>query len=204
MGACRQRSERRARISPVRIRAVTEDDLGAVSALLGLAAAYVRSDWDVPSFDLGRDAWIAEDGGRVVGYAAVTAGDRLAHVADDPGAADALLAAAIARARKLGFSRLRIGGESDLVRRHPFELETETLAMWRALAGSISPPRRPPRGAVRTFEPADGAAVHRLLDDAYRAWDSRYVPIAHDDWLRWMTGDIDFDPTVWWLAKRDG
>ena len=27
---------------------------------------------------------------------------------------------------------------------------------------------------------------------------------AHDDWLRWMTGDIEFDPTVWWLAERDG
>ena len=55
-----------------------------------------------------------------------------------------------------------------------------------------------------TAEPADAKAVHALLDEAYRAWDSRYVPLAHDDWLRWMTGDIDFDPTVWWLAERDG
>jgi GNAT superfamily N-acetyltransferase len=204
MGACRQRSERHATISPVRMRAVTEDDLGAVSALLGTAAAYVRSDWKVPSFDLRRDAWIAEDGGRAVGYAAVTAGERLAHVAADPGVADALLAAAVARARERGFGRLRIGGESGLVRRPPFELETETLAMQRPLSEPIPVPEWPPGIAVRTFEPADGAAVHRLLDDAYRAWDSRYVPIAHDDWLRWMTGDIDFDPTVWWLAERDG
>ena len=35
-------------------------------------------------------------------------------------------------------------------------------------------------------------------------WDERYVPIPHDDWLRWMTGDSDFDPAVWWLAERDG
>src|SRR3954451_22773173 len=122
MGASRQRSDRRATISPVRIRAVTEEDLGAVSTLLGVAAAHVRSDWDVPSFDLGRDAWTAEDGGRVIGYAAVAAGGRLAHVATDPEVADALLAAAIARARELGFGTLRMAGASDLVRRHPFEL----------------------------------------------------------------------------------
>ena len=45
--------------------------------------------------------------------------------------------------------------------------------------------------------------MQALLDEAYREWDSRYVPLAHDDWLRWMTGDIDFDPSVW-LAERDG
>jgi hypothetical protein len=50
----------------------------------------------------------------------------------------------------------------------------------------------------------DVLVVHALLDEAYRAWDSQYVPQTHDDWLRWMTGDVEFDPTVWWLAERDG
>jgi ribosomal protein S18 acetylase RimI-like enzyme len=57
---------------------------------------------------------------------------------------------------------------------------------------------------VRTFTPGDSAAVHALLDDAYSAWDRRYVPLAHDDWVRAMTGDVEFDPAVWWLAERAG
>jgi hypothetical protein len=48
------------------------------------------------------------------------------------------------------------------------------------------------------------SALHRLLDDAYRGWGRNYVPMAHDDWVRWMTGDVEFDPAVWWLAERDG
>jgi ribosomal protein S18 acetylase RimI-like enzyme len=43
-----------------------------------------------------------------------------------------------------------------------------------------------------------------LLDEAYRGWDAGYVPLAHEDWLRAMTGDAEYDPTVWWLAERDG
>src|SRR5437763_122449 len=35
------------------------------------------------------------------------------------------------------------------------------------------------------------------------SWDSTYVPLAHGDWLRAMTADVEFDPTVWWLAERD-
>ena len=46
-------------------------------------------------------------------------------------------------------------------------------------------------------------AVHALLDQAYGGWDSTYVPLAHGDWLRAMTGDVEFDPSVWWLAERD-
>jgi ribosomal protein S18 acetylase RimI-like enzyme len=47
-------------------------------------------------------------------------------------------------------------------------------------------------------------AVHRLLDDAYRDWDVDYAPLAHEDWNRSMTRDAEFDPSVWWLAERDG
>src|SRR4051794_31872148 len=188
------------------IRAAMEDDLPAVAELLGLAAPYVRSDWEVPSFDLARDAWLVDDGGRLVGYAAVAAGERLVLAASDPAVADALLGAAVARARELAFGTLRLTAprDSELVRRHPLALESETLAMWRPLDAPIPPPEWPRGIAVRTFAPADGGTVHALLDEAYRAWDSSYVPIRHEDWLRWMSGDTDFDPTVWWLAERDG
>ena len=188
------------------IRAATADDLTAVSTLLSVRPEYVRADWELPSFDLAHDAWVAEEAGRVSGYAAVMAGQRLVHEAEEPGVGDALLVLAAERARERGFAviRLTVEAENELVRRHPFELESETLAMWRRLDSPVPEPDWPPGIAVRTFEPADAKAVHAMLDEAYRAWDSHYVPLAHEDWLRWMTGDIDFDPTVWWLAERDG
>jgi ribosomal protein S18 acetylase RimI-like enzyme len=76
--------------------------------------------------------------------------------------------------------------------------------MWKRLGATEPEPAWPDGVAVRTFEPVDGEAVHMLLDEAYRGWDAGYVPLAHEDWLRAMTGDAEYDPTVWWLAERDG
>jgi ribosomal protein S18 acetylase RimI-like enzyme len=80
----------------------------------------------------------------------------------------------------------------------------EVLVMWRTLARDEPEPAWHEAVSVRTFVPADAVHVHSLLDDAYLGWDGRYVPQAHDDWLRTMTGDDEFDPTVWWIAERDG
>jgi ribosomal protein S18 acetylase RimI-like enzyme len=190
----------------MRIRAPRDDDLDAVASLLSQRPEHVRSDWELPSFELVGDAWIADAGGRVVGYAAVAPGERLVHAAEEPRAADALLVLAAERARELGLAvlRLTLAKDNAFVRRNPFALERIVLELWRPLGGSLPEPAWPSGIAVRTFEQSDAETVHALLDEAYRAWDGRYVPLAHDDWLRWMTGDIDFDPSVWWLAERDG
>ena len=188
------------------VRPATRDDVDAVAALLGTRADLIRSEWELPSFALGQDAWVAQGSGGLAGYAAVMAGERLALTADDAGVEDELFARAAERARALGFATLGIttSGETGFVRRNGFELASETLAMARPLDGPVASPDWPDGISARTFEPADAEAVHALLDEAYRAWDSRYVPLAHNDWLRLMTGDPDFDPTVWWLAERDG
>jgi GNAT superfamily N-acetyltransferase len=185
----------------VGIRPPREDELDAVAALLAVRPELLRSDWEMPSFDLANDAWVAEDDDGIVGYAAVMPGERLVLAG-----ADALLERAVSRARERGFAALSLttGGATDLVRNHGFRLVQETLALRRPLDGLLAEPEWPDGVVVRTFEPADAEAVQALLDEAYRAWDSRYVPLAHDDWLRWMTGDPDFDPTVWWLAERNG
>jgi ribosomal protein S18 acetylase RimI-like enzyme len=168
----------------------------------------VAVEWDAPGFDLARDAWAAADGGRNVAYAAVAPDGRLTLAPADADAAveDELLALARKRARASAVDELRLAvdGERELVRRHPFRLEREILAMRRPHERPAPEPEWPPGVAVRSFEPADARAVHTLLDEAYGAWDSDYVPLAHDDWLRSMTGDPEFDPTVWWLAERDG
>lgn len=196
----------------VTVRGATWDDFDAAVALLarqarGAEAAavrpeFVRADWEVPSFEVGRDNWVVGDDG----YAAVSPAGSLVLVAPDDASADALLERAVARARERGLGALEVavppGGE--LVRRHPFTLRADVLAMGRALSGAEPEPGWPEGVAVRTFAPADAAAVHALLDDAYSAWDRSYVPLAHDDWAGVMTGDAEFDPTVWWLAERGG
>lgn len=161
---------------------------------------------------MGRDNVVAEDGGRVVGYAAVNSKQELALATADADAAieSRLLELIEARSRERGYDAMRVTVASaddpraGFVGRHPFQLETETLLMLRRLNGELPEPQWAPGILVRTFEPADAESVHRLLDEAYGGWDPRYVPVAHDAWLKGMTGDLEFDPTVWWLAERDG
>jgi ribosomal protein S18 acetylase RimI-like enzyme len=190
----------------VRIRPAREDDLDAVAALLGIRAEYLHSDWTLSGFELGGDAWVVEADARIAGFAAVLPGERLVHAATDRRTGDTLLVLAVGRARELGFSilQLTVAEESEFIARNPFALDRVVLRMARDLRLAIPAPEWPPGVAVRTFERRDAQRVHALLDEAYGAWDGRYMPLPHDDWLRWMTGDIDFDPTVWWLAERDG
>jgi len=182
----------------------------AATGIGGARIAQLRSEWERTGFVVGRDNLVVEDSGELIGYGAVTPSGELVLAALDDQAANELLERIAARARERGHDTLRATVDSDegtlatLVRRRPFELEREILLMWRPLGGEIDEPRLPEGITLRTFEPADAAAVHRLLDEAYAGWDSRYVPTAHDEWVRWMTGDPEFDADVWWLAERNG
>jgi ribosomal protein S18 acetylase RimI-like enzyme len=208
MGAWLERSE------PVR--GATWDEFDGIVELLmrqnraasGVAAVreeFVRADWELPSFELGRDNWLCGS----AAYAAVSPAGELTLAAPGAGTADALLERAVTRGRERGLSKLKLrplaGDEvhAALLDRHGFVLQTDVLAMGRALTGSEQQPEWPPGIDVRRFDPADSTAVHALLDQAYGGWDSTYVPLGHGDWLRAMTGDVEFDPTVWWLAERD-
>lgn len=178
----------------------------AASQVAGRRAEFVRADWELPTFQVGADNWLCGANG----YAAVAPTGALTLVADDDATADALLRRAVARASERGLSKLELrplpGNDvhARLLERHRFALQTDVLAMQRAISTREQGPDWPLGIEVRTFAPGDAAAVHALLDDAYRGWDGNYVPLAHDDWLRAMTGDIEFDPTTWWLAERDG
>jgi ribosomal protein S18 acetylase RimI-like enzyme len=182
----------------------------AVHGISRVHPEHVRADWELPSFAVGRDNWVVVDEGRVAGYASVSPGRDLVHAATDAATGDALLDVALGRARERGFDAVRIVVSTEdeplhaLVGRHAFELETEILRMWKTLDGSDPDPVWPDGVTVRTYEPGDAARVKRLLDAAYLAWDPSYVPMAHEDWLRWMTDPADFDPGVWWLAEEDG
>jgi hypothetical protein len=176
----------------------------AAAGVAGRREEFVRVDWELPSFEVGCDNWLCGD----TGYGAVSPAGELTLVADDDATADALIERAVERGREHGLAKLELRPRPDdavhtrLLARHGFVLQTEVLAMGRAIAPGEQEPEWPRRIGVRTFEPDDAPAVHALLDEAYRGWDGSYVPLAHADWFSAMTGDIEFDPTTWWLAER--
>jgi GNAT superfamily N-acetyltransferase len=178
----------------------------AASGLAVVREEFVRAEWQLPSFEVGLDNWVSG----TTGYAAVSPGGELTLAAATNSEADALLDRALARARDRGLDKLAVRPQPrdevtvSLLERRGFLLQTDVLVMWRALSAGEVPPGWPGGIAVRTFQPADAAAVHALLDEAYGGWDATYVPLAHEDWVRSMTSDVEFDATTWWLAERDG
>lgn len=159
---------------------------------------------------MGVDNWVARAGGELIGYGSVAGDGRLVLAAAKPEIAEALLAPATRRARALGLVCLRLGLEGQdpalalVLERNAFALQRETLLMSRPLVGRVPGPEWPDGIAVRTFESADAPAVHGLLEEAYGAWDTDFRSISLGEWVELMTGDSEFDPTVWWLAERAG
>jgi len=203
-------------LGSVEIRAATPDDLDGVFDLLTVRS---RAAFGVSEVDRGQlaDAWriqgtervVAVDDG-LVGYAALDSAGHTELAGRDAGILDLLLERIEARARERGFGGLSaIASPEDepfdaLLRRAGFATRGEVLCMWRRLNGSLPEPRLPAGVRVRAYEAADAGAVQSLLDDAYTGWDETYVPRPHEDWLQWMTGHEEFDPTLWFLAERDG
>ena len=89
-----------------------------------------------------------------------------------------------------------------LVRGSGFDHHGDVLRMWRPLSEPFAEPVWPDGVAVRTYAPEDAPAVTALLDEAY-AWDETHAPLPLDDWVQWMTGDVEFDAALWFLVERN-
>lgn len=196
------------------VRPGTVDDLDAVFALLAGRDRAAFGHVQVEREHLERawrlaDNWVVEQDGRVVGHASLDSAHELTLAASDDDVGDALLAAAETRASKRGFPcvTLIVVPEDErlaaLVRRNGFRREREVLRMWRRLRAEPEP-RAADGIAIRRFRAGDAGRVHAVLDDAYAAWDGTYVRRPHADWLAWMTEHDEFDPSLWFLAERDG
>jgi ribosomal protein S18 acetylase RimI-like enzyme len=199
------------------VRGATWDDFDGVVELLvrqnraatGIAVVreeFVRAEWELPSFEVGLDNWVSG----TTGYAALSPSGDLTLAAATDSEADALLDRTIERAGERGLEALALRPRprdaviARLLERRRFLMQPDLLVMWRALSAGEEPPDWPDGIATRTFEPADAPAVHALLDEAYGGWDITYVPLGHEDWVRSMTGDVEFDAKTWWLAEREG
>jgi mycothiol synthase len=198
------------------IRDATWDDFDAVFALLDARSRaafgiseqkpeFLRQAWELP----GGERWVAVANGSVAGYAGLDESQHVVHAAVDPEVGDALLAHVEERARRRGFEHVAVTAVPEdvplyaAVRRNGYELDREVLRMWRPLNGELPEPVWPEGVTVRSYQNADGARVHALLDAAYRGWDRDYVAMSHEGWLKFMTEHDEFDPALWFLVERD-
>src|SRR5579862_8878175 len=114
----------------------------AVHGVSEVRPEHVRADWELPSFEVGRDNWVALEEDRLTGYAAVIPTCELELACVDAATGEALLALAVAGARALALDAIRIfvPGTDErllaLVDQYGFERETEILRMWKMLDGS--------------------------------------------------------------------
>jgi mycothiol synthase len=199
------------------IRAANWDDFEEVVGLLAarsraafgvanVTADEVRNRWELPGYD----RWVAADGDRITGYAALDATQDVSHAAVDPDVGDALFERVAKRGRERGFESLSVIAVPDdaplwsLVQRHGLEHNRDVLRMWRELNGDLAEPHWADGVQVRTYTDADGERVHALLDEAYAGWDPSYVARSHEGWLAFMTGHDNFDPALFFLVERDG
>ncbi len=210
---------------PIAIRRGSWDDFDAVFAvseasdrsLFGssdFTPEHQRVSWERPSFVPERHLFVAEDDGAVIGHGTLAPGNDIwVRVHPDrlgEGVEAALIAAVEEQARGESLPFLAtVIPDADVAACRAFgdagyATERRVLRMEIELGAEPKPPRWPDGIAVRTYEDADGVAVHALLDEAYLGWDEAYVPVPHEDWLVWMTGHESFDPACWFLAEADG
>jgi ribosomal protein S18 acetylase RimI-like enzyme len=198
------------------VRAAEPSDLEPVYTLLAardralhgtadLTLDDLRHRWALPRFE----AWIAENGDGLAGYASLDDAGELEHAAPDAAAGNALLTHAVAQARERGVAALSLTGAPQdpaleaLVRTNGFEHDRTILRMWRTLGGALDEPVWPPELRLRSYEPGDAGPLKALLDETYRGWDREYVARPLDGWIAFMTNHDDFDPGLWFLVERD-
>ena len=194
------------------IRPASADDVDAIFDLFGARdrAAFgepeVKRRYIADGFELASTDHFVAEGNGVSGYAALSGSQEVVIVGDR---GDELLAALEERASERGFSQVTaIVAQSDerfdgLVRDAGFEHHGDVLRMWRPLGEPFAEAVWPEGVGVRTYRPGDAATVLALLDEAY-AWDETYASLPVDEWVRWMTGDVEFDPALWFLVERGG
>jgi ribosomal protein S18 acetylase RimI-like enzyme len=178
----------------------------------------VLVDWGRPGFDLEKDAVVAVEAGRIVGYAAVTRrGHRDAYV--DPeqlgrGIGWRLLAWSEERAaERLGPGESVLLGEpvasvNEAARKLLESAGYEPVrSYWRMVAPLEGPPPSPvwPEGVrVRTFDrERDDRAVHTLIQESFGD-NERHVPESFEEWEAGMIDREAFEPGLWFVAESEG
>lgn len=200
------------------------DDAAAVVELMNAASlsAYGTADtteaelrrWlTTPDVVPERDIRVAEEEGRLVGYADVDPTDTepvrnwcniVVHPDASPDAWAPRLVAwceeragggilrtwapSVATELRAAFERLGL----ELVR-HSYRMQID-------LDREPDPPQWPDGISVRTFAPEDAQLVHAVHQETFAdSWEHNYEP--YDEWAHWLLEREEFDPSLWFLAE---
>jgi mycothiol synthase len=168
----------------------------------------LKADWSRPGLALEHDARVAVGaGGAISGYAILLGDDALVSVhprAEGQGNGTVLRRWAEVRAAERGTEVLRqfAFGANDGARRHLSEAGYEQAQRYFRLRADLADVPPPPDVPLRTFEPADEAAVHRLIQDAFEAIEGN-TPQTLDEWRSRGLAKPGHDPALWLLLEDD-
>jgi mycothiol synthase len=186
----------------------------AATGVTDVSLEDIRSDWQRPSFDLAKDAFVVTDGGRLVAYAEVFAGRAWVHVHPDSrgrriGAA--LLRWSETRARDLGTQKLGQTVSDDdpaaaeLLVSNGYAVRWHTWVFQKALDEELAEPTLPAGVTLRTFEPGrDDRATFELIDTAFSDWPDRDPSMGFEDYAASYLRREDFDPGLTFLLEDAG
>ena len=211
----------------MRLRPPLDADVPEIAALLNAVSerawgapdttdAQIRLSLSAPGVDPERDARVADEDGRIVGYVHVEPTEStpvrnwcLVRVHPDADAAAVgreLLAWADERA---GAGIVRAWGPSaatELIaafERAGMSLVRHAYRMQIDLAAEPPPPAWPEGVAVRTFRPGDERSAYEAQQETFEdTWEHHREPF--EAWSHWFAGLEDFDPSLWYLAEADG
>jgi mycothiol synthase len=201
---------------PPRVRPPLEDD--AESVLQVIVARDVadlgvpdftlddlRTDWATPGLDLEHDVRVADAGGSIRGYAILLGDDAVVCVhpdAEGEGTGTVLRAWAEARAAERGTAVLRqfAYGTNDGARRHLRDAGYEPVQHYFRLRADLADAPAAPEAPLRTFQPADEAAVYRLIQDAFAEIDGfERQPL--EQWRARTLAKEGHDDSLWLLLE---
>jgi mycothiol synthase len=168
----------------------------------------VRGDWSAPGIDLARDAWIAEDDGRALGYALLD--DRGAALITVPpanegrGVGTALRRAAEQRASERGAVLVRqyVPTSNEPARSHLLDAGYwPAYSYFRMRIDLDDAPPPPSDLPVRQFSRGpDDAPVHGLVEEAMAGVPGN-EPRSLESWQAAKVDKEGWDPSLWLLYE---
>jgi mycothiol synthase len=203
---------------PSRIRPPADEDAHAVLDLIlardvadlgapDFTLEDLQADWSAPGVDLEHDARVAVGAGRIRGYAILLGDDAVVIVhpdAEGEGNGTVLRRWAEARAAERGTTVLRqfAVGSNDGARAHLREAGYEPVQHYFRLRAVLADVPPAPELPLRTYQPEDEAAVHRLVQDAFAEIEGN-VEQTLEQWRAKGSGRPRHDPALWLLLDDD-
>jgi mycothiol synthase len=176
------------------------------------------TDWNMPGFDLSRDAVVVEEEGRLIAYAAFVRSDYV-DVYVHPERRNRGLGTRLldwseerARERTSAGDEVRLGQvvtTADEGSRHLLESRgySPVRTYWRMsmpIEERPPPPAWPEGVVVRTFDQErDTRAVYGLIQDAF-ADNERHHAESFEEWQAFMIDREAFEPGLWFIAESKG